>query len=341
MTNDQIADRLDEVAQLLTAQEANPFRIRAWRNAAGFLRQLPVQAEEIFRSEGVEGLERLRSIGPALAGSIRDLLTLGRLPTLERLRGEADPERLLATIPGIGARTAERLHHDLGIGTLEELELAAHDGRLAGLSWLGPKRLAGVRAALATRLGGFRGALPVDSTRVSVEELLDVDREYRRRVNDGTLAMITPKRFNPDQKAWLPILHTQRGSRHYTALFSNTLLAHKLGRTHDWVVLYSDGHREERQATVITAWQGPLRGKRVVRGRELECEAWYARRQSGRALTSTDAEHHIPGWSPSRRRGDGSGRPSREAASGSNSRPTRRPAGRSGSARQSSPSESS
>jgi hypothetical protein len=287
MTNDQIADRLDEVAQLLTAQEANPYRIRAWRNAAGFLRQLPVGVEEIFRREGVEGLERLRSIGPALAGSIRDLLTLGRLSTLERLRGEADPERLLATIPG------------------------------------------------------SRRALPADPTRVSVEELLDVDREYRRRVNDGTLPMITPKRFNPDRKAWLPILHTQRGDRHYTALFSNTLLAHKLGRTRDWVVLYSDGHREERQATVVTVRQGPLRGKRVVRGRELECEAWYARRQSGRALTRRMPKHHIPEWSPSGRRGDGSGRASRGAASGSNSRPIRRPARRSGPARQSSPSESS
>jgi hypothetical protein len=94
--------------------------------------------------------------------------------------------------------------------------------------------------------------------------------------------MIAPRRFNPRGDAWLPVLHTNRGERHYTALFSNTALAHRLGRTHDWVVLYSDGRRETRQATVVTAVMGPLRGRRVVRGRELECEVYYAGRHPQR-----------------------------------------------------------
>jgi DNA polymerase (family X) len=71
------------------------------------------------------------------------------------------------------------------------------------------------------------------------------------------------------------VLHTQRGPRHYTALFSNTARAHELGRTSDWVVLYFDGQGEERQCTVITASRGPLRGRRIVRGREQECLEHY------------------------------------------------------------------
>ncbi len=82
--------------------------------------------------------------------------------------------------------------------------------------------------------------------------------------------MIAPRRFNPAKKAWLPILHTQRGERHYTALFSNTAHAHESGKTNDWVVIYYDGSQGERQCTVITSLFGPLKGKRIVRGREEE-----------------------------------------------------------------------
>jgi putative hydrolase len=81
---------------------------------------------------------------------------------------------------------------------------------------------------------------------------------------------IAPRRFNPSHIAWLPVLHTTRGRRHYTALFSNTALAHRLNRTHDWVVIYWDDGRGERQYTVVTAKGGSLEGRRVVRGREAE-----------------------------------------------------------------------
>jgi hypothetical protein len=71
----------------------------------------------------------------------------------------------------------------------------------------------------------------------------------------------------------LPILHTVRGTWHFTALYSNTALAHQLGRTGDWVVIYF--HRDatpEGRRTIVTETQGPTRGLRVVRGREAECK---------------------------------------------------------------------
>ena len=82
-------------------------------------------------------------------------------------------------------------------------------------------------------------------------------------------------RSNPKHEVWLPILHTVRGERHYTALFSNTARAHQEGKTHDWVVIYHDSGRGERQCTVITAERGPMEGRRIVRGREGECSAYY------------------------------------------------------------------
>jgi hypothetical protein len=272
--NTAVATRLLEVAALLEQQGANPYRIRAYQNAAAALESLPIPLTELFQDEGTEGLERIPGVGPAIARSIRDQLTHGRMPLLDRLRGESDPVELLTTIPGVGAGLALRLHDELGISTLEELETAAVDGRLGRLRGIGPKRLQGIVAALAHRLGR-RGASPRPAEPAQVSELLEIDREYLDRAELGQLPTIAPRRFNRGRRAWLPVLHTLRGSRHYTALFSNTAQAHRLGRTHDWVVIYGDGDGEEHQATVVTARTGPLAGRRVVRGRETECMRYY------------------------------------------------------------------
>ena len=104
--------------------------------------------------------------------------------------------------------------------------------------------------------------------------LLSVDREYRAKAAAGRLTLIAPKRFNPEGKAWLPVLHTRRGEWHFTALYSNTARAHELGRTRDWVVIFFyDGEHREHQCTVVTEGRGALAGQRVVRGREAECRA--------------------------------------------------------------------
>lgn len=272
--NATIASRLDEVALLLEQQGANPFRVAAYRHGAETLRGLTRPVDEIVEQEGLEGLEKLPAIGISLARSIGTLVTTGRLPMLERLRGESRSRHVLMTVPGIGPIMAEKLHDELGIDTLEELESAAYDGRLRSIGWFGEKRLAGIRDVLAQRLGRLRGQ-PVTVPPPPVEELLDVDREYRTKAEAGKLRRIAPRRFNPEGKAWLPILHTRRGSRDYTVLFSNTGRAHEYGKTHDWVVIYSDDDASERTTTIVTAQRGPLKGRRIVRGRERETLAYY------------------------------------------------------------------
>lgn len=268
--NDDVAGRLDEVARLLAAQGANRFRVSAYERAANTVRRLPRPVSEILEQEGIDGLQQLPGIGPGVARAIRDLLTRGRLAMLERLRGESEPTKLLASVPGIGRALADRLYHDLGIETLEDLEAAAHDGRLEEGLGFGPKRLAGIRDSLAHRLQRVKPPAVARHRAPSVQEILDVDREYRGKAEKGDLVKLAPRRFNPSRVAWLPILHTTRGRRHYTALFSNTALAHRLNRTSDWVVIYWDDGRGEQQCTVVTADRGPLRGRRVVRGREEE-----------------------------------------------------------------------
>jgi hypothetical protein len=270
LMNRQIAGRLEEAAHLLRDQGADHFRVNAYLRAAETVRRWPDPVSQVFRDQGLDGLEALPSVGPSIARAIRELITRGRLPMLDRLRGAADPLSALASVPGIGRRFAERLHDELGLHTLEDLETAAHDGRLATIAGFGPKRLAGIRDSLAQRLGRVRAPRPATGAPPPVAELLDVDREYREKAAAGALQRIAPRRFNPGGEAWLPVLHTQRGARRYTALFSNTARAHRAGRTRDWVVLYADDGTGEHQYTVITARHGAHEGERVVAGREAE-----------------------------------------------------------------------
>lgn len=277
-TNWQVATRLDEVAQILEEQGANKFRVKAYRRAAGVLRELATPIDELIRTEGLEGLQKLPGIGETLARFIHQLVATGRLPMLDRLRGESDPIALLCTVAGIGRKTAERLHDQLGIETLEELEIAAHDGRLAGIWGFGEKRLTAIRETLATRLGRVKTEdRAVAASQPTIAEILDVDREYRQKSSQDLLPKIAPKRFNPRHEKWLPILHTTRGRRHYTAMFSNTPRAHELNKTSDWVIIYYDGGGGERQCTAITSTFGPLQDKRIIRGREVECLQYYRR----------------------------------------------------------------
>lgn len=276
--NRDLARRLDEAATLLESQHANPFRVRAYRRAAEAVAAHPRDLRDLVADRGADALEELPHVGPGIAAALRELLLTGRWTQLERLRGSAGPEALLATVPGVGPGLARAIYERLHVATLEALEVAAWDGSLAGVPGIGPRRLEAIRAGLAARLGRLRGANAARAAlRPSVGTLLEIDRLYRAGAADGSLARIAPRRFNPRHEAWLPILHASRGRWHYTALYSNTALAHELGRTHDWVVVYwyDDGHREH-QCTVVTESAGELAGRRVVRGRETECLAFYA-----------------------------------------------------------------
>lgn len=270
--NAQVADAFRECAELLKLQKANPFRINAYVRAAATLESLDFDVRELLDAEGVEGLVRLQSIGRGLASSIEEIARTGHLSLLDRLRGESAPEERFRSIPGVGPKLAETIHDTLNVDSLEALEVAAHDGRLEAVPGIGKRRAAAIRAGIAALLGRRRGPMDEPRSAPAVDLLLDVDREYRDKAAAGKLPKIAPRRFNPDNEAWLPILHADRESWHFTALFSNTARAHELGRTDDWVVLYYyDGDHQEGQCTIVTETHGPAAGRRVVRGREAEC----------------------------------------------------------------------
>jgi len=278
LSNQEIANNLMELAELLEVQGANVFRTQAYRNAAKSVQNLKEPISLYFKREGREGLRKIPGVGQSISRGIEQLLQTGKLGLLEHLRGEMKPERILTTISGIGPGLAKRIHETLGIERLIDLEAAVYNGRLARLPEFGRKRLRAVKESLASRSHRDEKGTPIlqaNHEAPPVGEILDIDDEYRRKVREGQLPLITPKYFNPEQKAWLPVLHTQRKDRHYTALFSNTARAHKLGMIHDWVVIHQDDGDGHGQWTVITSLFGHLKGCRIIPGREAECRKYY------------------------------------------------------------------
>jgi hypothetical protein len=271
-SNGLVAEALREAATLLAQQNADLFRVFAYRNAAKTVEELPKDIAKVA-AEGVDALDALPHIGKSVASAIVELTSTGRWAQLERMRGATEPEQLFQSIPGIGPTFAKLIYDYLHVETLEALEAAAHDGRLDTVPGIGDRRSKIIRQSLANILGR-RSIIAAGRTATSppdIDVILDVDREYREKADRGELRLIAPKRFNPEGKAWLPILHTGRGDWNFTALFSNTARAHELGRTADWVVIfYSSDHHAEGQCTAVTETTGPLKGRRVVRGREKE-----------------------------------------------------------------------
>lgn len=278
IVNHQIAQQLRQMADVLLQQGDRGFRPAAYGRAADTVDGLNIPVSEVLSKEGIEGLIALPTIGEGIAGAIAEILATGKWAQLDRLVGSLDPEATFQLVPGIGPQLAERIHEGLGIDTLQQLELAAHDGRLEQLQGINRRRAAEIRGALNELLGGLKLEDRVVSERPPVGLLLEVDAAYRRKAAAGILRVIAPRRFNPKGKAWLPVMHAEHGRWRFTALFSNTARAHKLGRTSDWVIIYSQTETApEVQSTVVTETTGLLKGKRVVRGREPECTEHYER----------------------------------------------------------------
>ena len=275
--NRSLAARLSDFADLLEKQGDDVFRVRAYREAAATIAAETRSLTNLLAQQGRDGLEALPHVGPAIARALAEMIDTGRWQQLERLRGELGPEQLFQTLPGIGPKLATRMAGEAHLETLEDLETAlAKDA--PDLRFLGPRRRGALRAVLAERLSRLRRGKAATTTAglPPIDMLLKADELYRTRAARGDLPMIAPRRFNPEGRAWLPILHARHDVWHLTLMFSNTELAHRLGRTRDWVVVYAQkGGGSEQRCSMVTETRGELTGRRVVRGREAECLSHY------------------------------------------------------------------
>ena len=145
--NEDIARIFDQIADLLEIEDANPFRIRAYRNAARTLRGLGKDVRVMI--EAGEDLTRLPGIGKDLAAKIHEIVDTGRCRALEKLQKRLPPDLSeLLRLPGLGPKRVHALYHDLDIHTLEQLERAARDGRIRSLPGFGAKTEARILEAI-------------------------------------------------------------------------------------------------------------------------------------------------------------------------------------------------
>ena len=172
----------------------------------------------------------LPEVGTGVAQAIAELLVTGRWRQLDRLRGDAERTSAFEAVPGIGHALALRIHDLLHIDTLEELERAARNGQLETISGVGPRRAAGIRAALddvLSRRRRWQGHVQDAGrgTEPPVELLLYIDRLYRNKAAAGVLPtpgvvqrVTAHRRPNADDSVPLPVMHMTKGGWHFTAL---------------------------------------------------------------------------------------------------------------------------
>ncbi len=149
--NADIAAVFEEIADLLEIQGANPFRVRAYRNAAREMESLGVPVAEMI-AKG-EDLTELPGIGEDLAAKIREIVATGSCKALEKLRRELPPTITeLLKIPGLGPKRVRALYDRLKVKTVEQLAKAAQAGRIRALEGFGPKTEQAILEALAAHL---------------------------------------------------------------------------------------------------------------------------------------------------------------------------------------------
>ena len=149
MNKDQVAEVLVSIATLLELKGENPFKTRAYLNAA---RTIETLSEPLDKVVAEARLADIKGIGEALQQKITELVTTGKLQYYEDLKASIPPGLVaMLDIPGLGPKKIKALHDELGIKTVEQLEQACKDGKIAGLKGFGEKTQANILEGINRR----------------------------------------------------------------------------------------------------------------------------------------------------------------------------------------------
>jgi DNA polymerase (family X) len=258
MRNDEIAEILDEIADMLELRDDNFYHKRAYRLAAEGVRDFPQPIELLPRDQ----LQKIRGIGPNLASKLATLLETGELPLLKELR-EKFPRALLElkSIPGLGANRIKLLAELLNIRSRADLKRAVDSGSLAGLKGFGPKMQERLRKSLAIETGPSKGetrralygeAAPIAGRLIShlrrhpYVERAEVAGSFRRRADTvGDLKLLAASAEPESVK------------RHFLD-FPGIVHAIRPGASSDASVIVSGGLRVELHVVAPQNWSAAL-----------------------------------------------------------------------------------
>jgi len=170
MKNSDVAKVFQDIADLLELKGESVFKIRAYHKAAQAIEHYTRELEAMI-DEG-EDLQSIPGVGEAIAKKATELVTAGKLGYYENLKAEF-PQGItnLLAIPGIGPKTANKLSSELGISSVDELERAINDGRVAQLFRLGEKTADNILHQIQA-LRGKDQRIPIGEALPIVEEII-------------------------------------------------------------------------------------------------------------------------------------------------------------------------
>jgi DNA polymerase (family 10) len=203
MTKEEIAGILEKIATLLELKGENPFKIRAYTNAA---RAIETFGANVSNFQDEEAVAKIPGIGKSIALKIKELAETESLKYFQELSAEFPPGILeLFSLPGLGAKKIKALHEKLGVSSIEQLQKACEQGRVAELQGFGEttqQKICDAIARRASRVGSFQfGQVAADAEALRAdlaanESALQVEiaGSYRRRkeiVHDLDLLVAT------------------------------------------------------------------------------------------------------------------------------------------------------
>ncbi len=202
--NAEIAAMFNQAADLLDIEGANPFRVRAYRQAARVIEALPQSVASMVTAG--EDLSKLRGIGKDLAGKLAAIVKTGKFELLDELKHELPGDvGAMTALPGLGPKRVRLIVDELGIRTLKALKAAAQSGRLRTIRGFGPKMEQAILAALAKDTGEKRYKLPF--AEAEAEALVDW---LRAGMKGGEVVVAGSYRRRRDTVGDLDILATGR-----------------------------------------------------------------------------------------------------------------------------------
>src|SRR5258708_281894 len=183
MNKDQIAEILVSIATLLELKGENPFKTRAYHNAARALEGLSEPLEKLIAEDR---LKEVKGIGESIQKKITELVNTGKLAYYEELKA-ATPPGLVAMldIPGVGPKKVKVLHDELGIKSVEELEAACKENKIAGLKGFGEKTQTNILEGI-NRRRAYASRHRLDEALEAAEPLLEALREHPEVIRCST-----------------------------------------------------------------------------------------------------------------------------------------------------------
>jgi DNA polymerase (family X) len=247
LNNAEIADRLSALAQMLTMEKANPYKIRAYRRAADTIRGLGESVDGMVRNN--TDLRLYAGIGEAINAAIREIVLTGKLGTLEKLRSNSSPELVAINAhPRLDPQRVLRIYKKLGISTVEALRAALDSGEIertfgARMAQHVKQGLVETEAILLYHAHSLRESLEEFLTKSCKAMRVEAVGDYRRRVEViSELAFLVHTRNFAQMVTTLerfgghmPLLHSSATSAAYS-LPSGPLLRIEFSDTKGWGV---------------------------------------------------------------------------------------------------------